>query len=121
ITAYEIGLKSDWAGRRLRFNTAAFYYDYKDQQVNAFIGATRTLLNAASSEIYGLDFEIVCAVTDALTLTWTGAYLHARYDSFPTAPLFTPVPAPGIGNIAAPADASGNDVVNSPDFTSTLG
>lgn len=120
IAAYEIGIKSDWLDRRLRLNTAVFYYDYEDQQVNAFIGATRTLLNAASSEIYGLDFEVVGALSDELTLSWTGSYLHARYDSFPTAPLFVPVPAPGIGNTASPRDAADNDVVNSPEFTSTL-
>lgn len=120
ITAYEIGLKSDWLDQRLRVNTALFYYDYKDQQVNAFIGATRTLLNAASSKIYGLDYEFVAALTESLTLSWTGSYLHARYDSFPTAPLFVPVPAPGIGNTATPSDASDNDVVNSPELTSTV-
>jgi iron complex outermembrane receptor protein len=120
ITAYEVGLKSDWLQNRLRFNIAAFYYDYKDQQVNAFIGSTRTLLNAASSKIKGIDFELTGKPSDVLTLSWTGSFLHARYDSFPTAPLFVPVPAPGTGNLASPRDASGNDDVNSPDFTTTL-
>jgi iron complex outermembrane receptor protein len=120
ITAYEIGLKSDYLDNRLRLNLAAFYYDYKDQQVNAFIGSTRTLLNAASSKIKGLDFEITGKPADLLTLSWTGSYLHARYDSFPTAPLFTPAAAPGIGNTATPTNASGNDDVNSPTFTTTV-
>lgn len=120
ITAYEIGLKSYWRKQRLRFNAALFYYDYDDQQVNAFLGATRTLLNAGSSRVYGLDCELIAALTDSLILSWTSAYLHARYDDFPTAPLFTPVPAPGIGNSVTPHDASGNDVVNSPQFTSTI-
>jgi iron complex outermembrane receptor protein len=120
ITAYEVGLKSDYLENRLRFNLAAFYYDYKDQQVNAFIGSTRTLLNAASSKIKGIDFELTGKPSDKMTLSWTGSYLHARYDKFPTAPLFVPVPAPGIGNIATPKDASGNDDVNSPAFTTTL-
>jgi iron complex outermembrane recepter protein len=120
ITAYEVGLKSDWFANRLRFNIAAFYYDYQDQQVNAFLGSTRTLLNAASSKIKGVDFEFTGKPIRALTVSWTGSYMHARYDSFPTAPIFVPVPAPGIGNLASPRNASGNDIVNSPDFTTTL-
>jgi iron complex outermembrane receptor protein len=120
INAYEVGLKSDWLEHRLRFNIAGFYYDYKDQQVNAFLGSTRTLLNAASSKIKGIDFELTGRPSEVLTLSWSGSYLHARYDSFPTAPLFVPVPAPGIGNLASPRDASGKDVVNSPAFTTTL-
>lgn len=120
ITAYEVGLKSDWLENRLRFNIAAFYYDYKDQQVNAFIGSTRTLLNAASSKIKGIDFEFTGKPTDLLTLSWTGSFLHARYDNFPSAPLFLPAPAPGTGNIVSPFDASGKDDVNSPTFTTTV-
>lgn len=30
MTAYEVGLKSQWLENRLRFNAAAFYYDYSD-------------------------------------------------------------------------------------------
>lgn len=120
ITAYEVGLKSDWLERRLRFNIAAFYYDYEDQQVSAFIGSTRTLLNAASSKIEGVDFELTGKPQDSLTLSWTGSYLHSRYDSFLTAPIFVPAPAPGTGNIVSPRDASGNDTLNSPDFTTSV-
>ena len=120
ITAYEVGLKSDWLQNRLRFNVAVFYYEYKDQQVNAFIGSTRQLLNAASSKIKGVDFELTGKPGDQLTLSWTGSFLHARYDSFPTAPLFVPVPAPGTGNLASAFDASGKDDVNSPTLTTTV-
>jgi iron complex outermembrane receptor protein len=35
MTAYEIGLKSDWLDRRLRINAAAFYSDYKQRIVPA--------------------------------------------------------------------------------------
>ena len=120
VTAYEVGLKSDWLNNRVRFNIAAFYYDYKDQQVNAFIGSTRTLLNAAASKIKGIDFELTGKPTDFLTLSWNGSFLHARYDSFPTAPLFVPAPAPATGNIVSPFNASGKTDVNSPTFTTTV-
>jgi iron complex outermembrane receptor protein len=120
LDAYEAGIKSDWLGNRLRANASVFYYDYQDQQVNAFLGSTRTLLNAAASEIYGLDFELVTLPVENLTLSLVGEYLHARYSSFPNAPVFTANPAPGVGNIATPRDASGNTVVNSPTVTGTV-
>jgi iron complex outermembrane recepter protein len=120
LDAYEIGIKSDVLNNRLRANLSAFYYDYQDQQANAFLGSTRILLNAAESEIYGLDFEFVGLPTDNLQVSLVGSYLHARYSEFPNAPRFTPVPPPGVGNIATPVDAKDNDVVNSPTFSGTF-
>lgn len=120
LDAYEVGVKSDWMNRRLRLNLSAFYYNYKDQQVNAFIGTTRILLNAAGSHITGLDAEIVVVPINNLTISLNGEYLHARYEDFPGAPLFTPAAAPGIGNIASAFNAAGKTDPNSPSFTSTL-
>jgi len=120
LDAYEAGIKSDWLDNRFRANASFFYYNYKDQQVNAFLGSTRTLLNAAASRIYGVDLELVTAPINDLTLSLVGEYLHARYSSFPNAPIFTAIPAPGIGNAASPGDVTGKDVVNSPTFTGTL-
>src|SRR3546814_6938558 len=37
ITTYEVGFKSEWLDRRLRFNVAAFHYDYKDLQVSRIV------------------------------------------------------------------------------------
>jgi len=120
LDAYEVGIKSDVLSHRLRANLAAFYYDYKDQQANAFLGTSRVLINAAASEIYGVDFELTGLPTRDLTVTFVGSYLHARYSKFPNAPLFTPVPGPGIGNSVTPANAAGKDLVNAPTFSGTL-
>ena len=32
LLAYEVGFKSDWADQTVRFNAAAFYYDWEDLQ-----------------------------------------------------------------------------------------
>ena len=120
LDALEVGLKSDWLDRRLRVNIAAFSYDYKDQQVNAFLGATRILLNAANSKIKGVDFEILAEPVENLTISFNGEFLDAEYKDFPNAPKFTPAPAPGIGNIVTPFNAAGRTVVNSPKFTATV-
>lgn len=122
LDAYEAGFKSDLFDRRLRLNVSAFHYNYQDQQVSAFTGTTRIILNAASSKIDGLDLELVATPTNNLTLTVTGELLDAKYKDFPGAPRFTPAagPPPLIGNIVTPTDASGNRVVNSPRFTGTF-
>ena len=77
IDAYEIGLKSEWLDNRLRFNGAAFFYDFTDLQVVISRGASTDLLNAGKAEIYGLDMELQASVTDNLTLR-AGA-LVSRY------------------------------------------
>src|SRR5260370_35535093 len=120
LDAYEAGIKSDWLHTRFKANGSFFCYHYKDQQVNAFLGSPRTRLDAAASRIYGVDLELVTAPINDVALSLVGEYLHARYSSFPNAPIFTALPAPGIGNAASPGDVTGKDVVNSPTFTGTL-
>jgi iron complex outermembrane receptor protein len=64
LLAYEVGYKSDLAGGRIRLNTAAFYYDYQDIQLNVFTtvpGApfpSNFLRNAGDGAITGLDIEL---------------------------------------------------------------
>src|SRR5205807_1138822 len=64
ITAYEVGFKT--ARSRLRFDVAAFYYDYKDLNVSVTAptplcptpgncGVVTIFGNAKKAEIYGAD------------------------------------------------------------------
>jgi iron complex outermembrane receptor protein len=55
-----------------------------------------------------------------LTASLSGAYLDATYAKFPNAPFFTPRTAAPWGSIAAPGNADGLDVINSPRFTGTF-
>ncbi|KAA1193395.1 TonB-dependent receptor plug domain-containing protein [Pseudohalioglobus sediminis] len=62
LWAYEIGVKTDLLGNRLRLNGAIFYNDYTDQQVPYFVrnelGITKvSITNAGESEIYGAEIE----------------------------------------------------------------
>jgi iron complex outermembrane receptor protein len=120
IKAYEIGLKSDFLDRRLRVNVSGFYYEYDNEQVNAFLGPVRILFNAANAQLHGVDLEVQAAATRRLSLSFNGEYLSTHYKSFPGAPLFTATPAPGIGNTVVPFDAGGNRMINAPEFTGTL-
>ncbi len=59
LTAYETGIKTQWLDRRLTFNAAAYYYDFRDLQIFTFTFAANEPVfetdNAAVVEIYGLD------------------------------------------------------------------
>jgi iron complex outermembrane receptor protein len=87
ITTYEVGFKSEWLDRRLRFNVAAFHYDYKDLQVSRIVdlggGAAASLIsNAAASKIYGADVELMLRPSDNFDVSVTYGYLDAKYDSY---------------------------------------
>src|SRR3546814_5938747 len=48
VDAYEGGVKATFLDRKVRLNTAAFYYDFQDIQLSAFVsGQPQTLRNAA--------------------------------------------------------------------------
>ncbi len=116
ILAYEIGFKSTGLGNRLRFNGAAFYYDYRDVQLfSAFTSAAgesiQVLNNGANAEILGVEAEIVYLPTDALELSGTFGWLDHELKDFQVDPTQPPVPG-----IPGPADANGNNLANSPDI-----
>ncbi|MGH6651612.1 MAG: TonB-dependent receptor [Sphingopyxis sp.] len=89
LTAYEVGLKSTLLDRRLRFNAAAFYYDYKDLQLYTLINTGAiplTLLdNAANATIYGAEFELIAKPADRLDITLNLGLLDTEIKDFTSA------------------------------------
>ncbi|HWS63652.1 MAG TPA: TonB-dependent receptor [Steroidobacteraceae bacterium] len=118
LDAYEIGVKSEFLDRRLRVNAAIFDYKYQDIQVDQLTGGVSTLLNAAKAKIYGADLDVILVPVAGLTIGSAFEFLHGRYDSFPNAPLYTPVPTGG--DATGSFDAAGKTAVRSPDFTGNL-
>jgi iron complex outermembrane receptor protein len=89
LTEYELGFKSDLFDRRLRFNVAAFYDEYKGVQRSVLLitnPVTQTLgqiqTNAASATLKGIEAEAVLAVTDRLTLNASFGTFDAKYNEF---------------------------------------
>ena len=131
LDAYEVGLKTQKFDRKLSLNAAFYYYEFTNQQVQSVIvvdGAQLgTTTNAASSTIYGLDLDANYRATRAFTISAGLSLLHTRYDSFPAAAVDLPyVYAPGTplagqvcncGNQALLVDATGNNLIRSPDWT----
>ncbi len=80
VQAWEVGLKTDFAGNRVRVNAAAFYYDYENLQYQAtdpevFEGGVG---NLPGSEIYGAEMELLAFVTDSLTLDARLSWLETK-------------------------------------------
>ena len=124
IDAYEAGFKSDLLGRTLRLNMSAFYYDYKDLQLNRLIAGASFIYNAAQARIYGLDAEAVIAPpvsTGDLQFRMGLSLLNSEYSEFKDARVYTPRAAAPFGNVETITDASGNDLVNAPPVTLNLG
>ena len=84
---YEGGLKRSMAGGRVRANTAVFYSDYRDLQVQSFISSgVPDIRNAAAATIKGVEVEVAAAarrgVHSGLRLSGHLAWLDATYDRF---------------------------------------
>lgn len=117
VDAYEIGLKSELFDRRLRFNIAAFHYDYSNLQLSVLQGFNLSTINAANSKINGVDVDGELAVTADFRIRFGGSYLDTKFESFPNAQCSSRSPA-GITTLFT-CNASGNRLTRSPKFTAT--
>jgi iron complex outermembrane recepter protein len=70
LDSFEVGMKHEMLDGRLRFNAAAFFYQYDNQQFLNVDSATlaQTLVNIEESEILGMEAEVVAAVLPNLTV-----------------------------------------------------
>ncbi|MEM1103684.1 MAG: TonB-dependent receptor [Pseudomonadota bacterium] len=112
VDSYEIGGKLNFWDRRLTLNTAVFYQEAQDLQVQAFNGVAFSTLNAARVETYGVEIEYTLTPTDRILLSGGVTFLDAEYGSFENAP----------GRFAEDGtvqDLTGETPLLSPDWTIT--
>lgn len=82
LTAYELGLKAQSWGNRLRTNIALFYSDYKDLQTQNFINGRQFFNNAGKADIKGFEIEADLMPVRGLTLSGNLSYTDFNYKSF---------------------------------------
>ncbi|SDK10575.1 iron complex outermembrane recepter protein [Methylophilus rhizosphaerae] len=86
LDSYELGYKSEWLAGRLNFNATAFYYDYKDVQVNVvgfnvLAGQTVSYLqNVDSAKTYGLELEVQALPTNDWFINGSLGLLSTKYE-----------------------------------------
>ncbi len=88
ITAYEVGFKSDLLNNRLRVNGAAYFYELTSEQFNIprvkALSTQRSIVNS-SSDLYGVEFDIVALLGDRYTVSANYSYTSGDAD-----PIFNP-------------------------------
>lgn len=110
LLAYELGVKGRSPWGNLRYEAAAFYYDYTDLQVFTLADTgggvpVQVLTNAADSEIFGLDFSLIGPITDNLDARLGIGLLEAEYIDA------------NVGGL----DVSGQTLENAPGFSMVAG
>ena len=91
IDSWELGFKGAFLDRRLFINAAAFYSDYRDQQVTVQavqpppnVGVASVVDNAGQATIYGFELEMRAIPTDNLQFNLAFGYTFAEYNEFLT-------------------------------------
>ncbi len=92
VTNYEFGFKGTFADGRLRLATAIFYMDYTDKQESIDIDNSDgrfggdpqigIVTNAATVDIYGIEFELRAQPWDGGFLSLDVGYLDSEYGQF---------------------------------------
>ena len=87
VTSYEAGVKTRLAGGALRLNSAIFYQDYRNKQVQGTLldplfGLLQQLQNVPKSHIFGAEADIVAKPLPGLTLTGSASYLKTKVDTY---------------------------------------
>lgn len=86
---YELGFKSELLGGDMRLNGAIFYLSWEDLQMESFRFLTpgdlssnfEQTINIEDAEAFGLELEMLAAVTERLTLSGSVGYLDTEITS----------------------------------------
>ncbi len=117
---YELGIKSTFFDRTLRFNATVYETHFKDLQVLAFNGVFFDVSNAASATSRGLEADATWITPfEPLRIMASVGLLDATYDEYRDAP--APVRnANGELQLGAQQDLSGGQIAFAPKTTATI-
>ncbi|MEP6908478.1 MAG: TonB-dependent receptor [Pseudoxanthomonas sp.] len=78
LDSYELGLKSEFADRRVQVDVAAFRIDWDDVQVASSFNGIGGLVNGGEASSEGAEMSTVFRATDQWTVGLNAAYTKAR-------------------------------------------
>jgi iron complex outermembrane recepter protein len=83
LTQYELGWKTSWLDRKLRFNGAAFYMDWSDipTELTCQEVGLSYIINGPKARNYGAELEIELRPVRGLTFTTGLTLLNAKYSA----------------------------------------
>jgi iron complex outermembrane receptor protein len=87
LTAYELGLKARLLDRRVQFNAAMFYYDYKNKQIlgkeaDPLFAVLDILTNVPKSRILGAEADLTVEPITGLSMMASTTYLDSRIQDY---------------------------------------
>lgn len=101
LVAYEVGLKTDLFGRRLRLNLAGFINEYKGVQLqvsdcSAYGGGPvcAVIANAGDARFKGVEAELTARPVDGLDIDASVSYIEAKWKNLSPAVIGNPVTRP---------------------------
>lgn len=83
LTAYEVGTKAKFFDRRVALNLSAFYYDYRDKQLQTIfndpiLGKFFTTRNVDKSSVKGFDADITVVPVEGMTFRSAVTYADSK-------------------------------------------
>jgi iron complex outermembrane recepter protein len=83
VDSYELGAKWGSANGALQINSAVFYSEVEDFQINEFDGISFSVTNAAKVQSTGAELELSWLPLDALSINLGATYADTHYDEHP--------------------------------------
>ncbi len=105
----EGGLKSLWAKGRVALNSAVFFIDWNDLQLNVpnlNVPGQIYIANVGGASSKGVEFDLAARPAPGVDVFASFGYTNATFSS---------------GSTSVGLDVSGNDIPNTPDYTASFG
>ena len=119
LDASEIGLKTEFFDKRLRFNSAAYFYKFSNMQLSKVFAGHATTVNAAAADIKGLETSMELIPARNVTLRVGASYIDSKFTSYPDAPIYTPAAGGGLATVSG--NATGNQLLYAPKYSFNVG
>ncbi|WP_219893545.1 TonB-dependent receptor [Aquisediminimonas profunda] len=99
VKNYELGWKTEFADRKVRWNGAIFYMDWTNIPVSIYapkVSNSTFVLNGPDAKVKGLTTDLAWRATSEFTITGNLAYLDTELSSYGSTPAgFQPAPGDG--------------------------
>lgn len=119
VDSYEIGFKGEFFERTLRFNAAAFRYDYnglQNYQTELVNSGTVLVKSIDEAKVTGSEFDLTyLPPIEGLQILLSGSYIDTEVIKWPDAPCFM-----AVTYLGTTCDLKGNELGGAPKFSGNL-